>query len=84
MPQIQRPNPPPTERAHGYGVVKVTEQLSLNELVKHVEGHKVEKPIHPELLNLGPGFGQLFGFTLYRTTIPKSKTLHFQNGMSWV
>ena len=82
LPQIRRPNPPPVEKATSYGVVKVTEQITLNELVKHVKSYKVDKPIHPEVLNIGPNYGQLFGFTLYRTTIPKSKTLHFQSGMS--
>jgi hypothetical protein len=41
----------------------------------------MENPIHPELLNIGPNYGQNFGFTIYRTTIPKSKHLSSPSGL---
>jgi hypothetical protein len=70
---LRIPSPPKAETAAHYGVVKVTDYLSYNDLLTHIKSYKSEDPIHPELLNIGPNYGQNFGFTIYRTTIPKSK-----------
>ena len=80
MPKIKIPDPPKAETAAHYGVVNVTEQLFLNDFVKDLKSFKVDKPIHSELLNIGSDYGQNYGFTLYRTTIPLSKTLVFTKG----
>ncbi len=73
LPKLRIPNPPKLETTASYGVVKVTDQLSYNDLLTHVKSYKSVNPIHPEFLDIGPDYGQNFGFTAYRTTIPKSK-----------
>jgi hypothetical protein len=73
LPKLRIPETPKPEMAASYGVVKITDQLSYSDLFTLVKSYKYENPIHPELLDIGPNYGQNFGFTVYRTTIPKSK-----------
>ncbi len=74
------PEPPKVEIAANYGVVKVTDYLSYNDLLTHIKSYKSEKPISPLMLNIGPNYGQNFGFTVYRAIVPKSKNLKFSTG----
>jgi hypothetical protein len=84
LPKLIIPSPPKAETAAHYGVVNITDYLSYNDLLTHVKSYKSEKPIHPELLNIGPNYGQNFGFTVYRTTIPKSKNLTIVSGLNFL
>ncbi len=68
-PTIAIPKPPEVEQAAHYGVVKVHDYLSLEDLLNKI------KPKHMELLDIGPNYGQHFGFILYRTPINKIKHL---------
>ena len=81
LPEIRKPLPPKASPAAHYGVVKVTEQLLMNDFLKHLKPYNVMTPIHSEMLPIGPNYGQNFGFTLYRTTIPKSSSMKFTAGM---
>jgi hypothetical protein len=62
-------------------MINITDYLSYNDLLTHIKSYKSEKPIHPEMLDIGPNYGQNYGFTVYRTTIPKSKILKFSTGI---
>jgi hypothetical protein len=64
LPKLRIPETPKPE---------MTDQIPYSDLLTLVKSYKYENPIHPELLDIGPNYGQNFGFTVYRTTIPKSK-----------
>ncbi len=74
-PQIAIPKPPEVEKAKHYGVVKVHDYLSLEDLLNKIKPITSEKPKYMELLDIGPNYGQHFGFILYRTSINKIKNL---------
>jgi len=74
-PKILVPKPPEVEHTANYGVVKVHDYLSLNDLLNKIKPIVSEKPKHMELLDIGPNYGQHFGFILYRTSINKVKHL---------
>ena len=80
LPEIKKPSPPEASPAFSYGKVEVTEQLALNEVLQYVKSENSEKPKFMENLNIGPNYGQNFGFTLYRTSIPKSSSVKFSKG----
>ncbi len=74
-PKILIPKPPDVSQIANYGVVKVNDYLSLNDLLDKIKPISSEKPLHMELLDIGPNYGQNFGFILYRTSINKFKNL---------
>jgi hypothetical protein len=78
---LRIPAPPKAETTAYYGVVKVTDYLSYSDLLSLVKSYKSENPIYSEFLDIGPNYGQNFGFTVYRTTIPKSKNLRSPSGI---
>ncbi|XP_017494421.1 PREDICTED: beta-galactosidase-1-like protein 3, partial [Rhagoletis zephyria] len=67
-PKISLPDSPPeVADAVGYGNISVGEWLPLERLLKEcpsVSG--LPKPVPMEMLPLGPGYGQSYGFVLYR------------------
>jgi len=61
--------------AANYGLVKVNEFLSYNDLLSYIKPVKSDKPKAVEMLDIGPNYGQNFGFTVYRTKISKSNNM---------
>ncbi len=80
-PQILIPKPPEVSQTANYGVVKVNDYLSLNDLLDKIKPISSEKPKHMELLDIGPNYGQHFGFILYRTSINKFKNLKLSGNL---
>jgi len=74
-PKIKTPSPPKEIMAHSYGVINVTEYIPYNQILSKIKAIKSINPIYMELIDIGPNYGQNFGFILYRTEIPKSKQL---------
>ncbi len=74
-PYVAIPKPPEVEHIAYYGVVKVHDFLSLDDLLNKIKPITSEKPKHMELLDIGSNYGQHFGFILYRTSINKIKHL---------
>ncbi len=80
---IERPNlpkvkilvPPKENLKANYGVVKVTEYLTLNDILNKIKPIASEHPKQMELIDIGTNYGQNWGFILYRTKVPKIKNL---------
>ena len=81
--KLRIPETPKPDLAAHYGVVKTSGYLSYNDLLIHIKSYKSEKPIHPELLNIGTNYGQHFGFILYRTTTNKFKNLKLAGNLEF-
>jgi hypothetical protein len=75
LPKIKTPAPPKEIQAVSYKNINVTEYLPLNQVLSKIKPFKSENPIFMEMLNIGPNYGQNFGFIVYRTQIPKAKQL---------
>ncbi|CAG2110712.1 unnamed protein product [Medioppia subpectinata] len=80
VPKLSTYSPPKVTRAIGYGVIKMSEQLSLAHILPRVKFYSSKTPISMENLNIGTNYGQNVGFTLYRTAISESKTIKFTKG----
>jgi len=68
MPTLALPDsPPPVPLAQYYGSVNITQWLALEKMLPlSWQFNTTRKPIAMELLNQGVGYGQRFGFVLYR------------------
>ncbi|KAJ6224721.1 hypothetical protein RDWZM_003266 [Blomia tropicalis] len=68
MPMIELPdNPPPVPLTANYGTVNIEEWLHLEVLLTlAIKFENMQKPVSMEMLNIGPGYGQRYGFILYR------------------
>jgi hypothetical protein len=74
-PNIHIPKSPEVSHSAHYGVVKIHDYLSLDDILNKMKPIISEKPKHMELLDIGTNYGQNFGFILYRTTSDKFKHL---------
>jgi len=81
-PNIHIPNPPEVSHTANYGVVKVNDYLSLEDILNNIKPITTEKPTHMELLDIGSNYGQHFGFILYRTTTDKFKQLKLSGNLT--
>ena len=83
LPELERPDPPAPHLAVGYGVLLVKEQLRLDRVVESMSypSYRSVYPVSMENINIGYNYGQNFGFTLYRTKIPKSNSIKFTKGL---
>ncbi len=73
LPDLHIPNVPAVVPAEAYGVVKIKDYLSLDDILGQLQPiHVNGKPKHMEEL------GQAFGFILYRISAPKFKHLNYQ------
>jgi len=68
---VQLPSVPANLPSAAYGEVRVTSYLSLDDLLEHVEGVEVKRPLTMEQLPINDGSGQCFGFVLYRKDVPR-------------
>jgi hypothetical protein len=75
LPKVKTPTPPKENPKARYGVIKVTEYLNFDDLLNKTKPIVSDHPKHMESLDIGPNYGQNFGFTLYRTKVPKIKSL---------
>ncbi|XP_054162204.1 beta-galactosidase-1-like protein 3 [Oppia nitens] len=80
LPKLRTQLPPPINKAANYGVINITEKLSLSQVLKYIKPFQSKTVVSMENINLGPNFGQNYGFTLYRTVIPISKVITFSKG----
>ena len=83
LPQLLVPKPPTPPQAMAYGVIKVKDYLSFDDILTQIKPITTEKPQPMELLNLGPNYGQNFGFINYRlTNLQKFKHLKLTGNFS--
>ncbi len=75
LPKAKTPTPPKEDPKAHYGVIKVTKYLNFDVLLSKIIPIASDHPKHMESLDIGPNYGQNFGFTLYRTKVPKIKNL---------
>lgn len=68
MPKLILPdNPPEVQIAQQYGNLQINEWIPLDTMLEQcIRFENMTKSISMELLNLGPDYGQRFGFILYR------------------
>ncbi|VDI38290.1 Hypothetical predicted protein [Mytilus galloprovincialis] len=73
------PTIPPNTQKASYDSIEILEYLSLDSILTYCN-EKVEssKPINMENLQIHNGFGQNYGYILYRTKIGKGRTLRFE------
>jgi hypothetical protein len=81
-PKLKQYLPPKHNRAVSYGVIEMTEQLCLYHILSNIKSYSSKSPVSMENINIEPNYGQNFGFTLYRTSIPVSKVITFSKGMN--
>ena len=82
FPKIHIPNQPVVESAAHYGVIKVKDYLSIDDLVSKITPHESKEPKTMELLNIGHNYGQNFGFINYRITTHKFNHLKLESKTS--
>ena len=75
LPKTHIPEPPKVSPTANYGSIKIDDYLSLEDLLSHIKSIESKEPKHMELLNIGPNYGQNFGFILYRIITQKFKNL---------
>jgi hypothetical protein len=75
LPKVKIPVPPKESLKGNYGVIKVTEYLTLNDILAKIKPIASEEPKQMELIDIGQNYGQNFGFIHYRTKIPKITNL---------
>ncbi len=75
LPKVKIPVPPKENMKGNYGVVKVTEYLTLNDILNKIKPITSEQPKQMELIDIGANYGQNWGFILYRTKVSKIKNL---------
>jgi hypothetical protein len=75
LPKVKIPEPPKESPKGQYGVINVTQYLALNDLLSKVKPIVSDQPKKMENLDIGPNYGQNFGFILYRTNISKFENL---------
>ena len=78
--QLDRPEAPSAELAVGYGSIRIQEQLTLAQLLANMTSYRSRHPVSMENINIGPNYGQNFGFTLYRTHIRQCQAINFTKG----
>ena len=59
----------------GYGLIKIVDHLSLEDLLDKITPIESQEPKYMELLDIGHNFGQNFGFIVYRMSVHKFKQL---------
>ena len=75
FPKIHIPEPPKVESAAHYGVIKIIDYLSFEDLLSKITPIESNEPKHMELINIGHNYGQNFGFIVYRISTNKFKHL---------
>jgi len=75
LPKVKIPEPPKENPKANYGVINVTEYLTLNDLLTQIKPISSDSPKNMEAIDIGPNYGQNWGFILYRTQISKIKNL---------
>ena len=75
LPKIKIPEPPKESLKAHYGVINVTQYISLSDVLTKTKSVSVNNSVSMEMINIGSDYGQNFGFILYRTKIPKIKEL---------
>jgi hypothetical protein len=66
-----------------YGVIKVKDYLPFDDVLSAVKPIVTDKPTAMELLNLGPNYGQHYGFINYRLNgLQKFKHLKLSGNLS--
>jgi len=75
LPKVKVFEPPKDQPKANYGVVNVTQYLTLDDLLSKVKPIASDHPKQMETLDIGPNYGQNWGFIHYRTKIPKIKNL---------
>ena len=66
LPNLALPDMPKIEPPKAYGKIAIKEYLPLQEVLSQsTKFANISKPVPMELLNLGPGYGQRYGFILY-------------------
>ena len=68
LPKIALPDSPPeVVEAQNYGNVSIQEWIPLEAMLNEcTKFNNISKPVTMEMLNVGPGYGQRFGFIVYR------------------
>ena len=78
--ELNKVDVPEPNKARNYGVLQINEQLSLNNILYRLPSYLSKYPVSMENINVGPNYGQNFGFTLYRTVMPKGRAIKFTKG----
>ncbi|XP_052252882.1 beta-galactosidase-1-like protein 2 isoform X2 [Dreissena polymorpha] len=60
-----------------YGKVVIDQFMQMEDMINSVKPIKMDKPVPMEMLDLGEGTGQNYGFILYRTVIKQGTKLKF-------
>lgn len=71
------PNPPKNSEKADYGMVFIDKYLHLEDMITPIQATMADKPMTMEMLNIHNGYGQNYGFILYRAYIRKGKRLSF-------
>ena len=78
--QLNKIDVPEPNRAQNYGVIQMNEELSLNNVLNSLQFYSSKYPVSMENINIGQNYGQNFGFTVYRTDMPKGRAIKFTKG----
>ena len=81
IPATHWPSTPQETNKAKYKTLNIIHQLPLEAILRHVKPIRSDNPMPMEMLDIGENFGQQFGFTLYRTSIPMIKKLQLIDGV---
>ncbi|XP_033744592.1 beta-galactosidase-1-like protein 2 [Pecten maximus] len=74
------PDLPPNTPKANYGKVPCTHTMSFNQMLAYVKNNiECPSPIPMEHLKIHGGYGQNYGYIVYRTTLPAGKRLQFSS-----
>ncbi len=71
LPKLNLPSVPPASKLTSYGTIEIKEVLSFEDILKASTKFTLKKAVPMELLELGPGYGQRYGFINYRVVADK-------------
>ena len=81
IPATRWPSTPQETKKVKYETLKINQQLPLEAILNHVRPIKSVNTMPMHMLDIGDNFGQQFGFTLYRTSIPVIEELELIDGV---
>ncbi|KAL4229127.1 Beta-galactosidase-1-like protein 2 [Mactra antiquata] len=71
------PDIPPNTPKGNYGTVTIQKILNLEDMISTIKPVSSQHPLTMEQLEINNGYGQNYGFILYRTYMPRGKTIRF-------
>jgi len=61
-----------------YGTIKILEYLTLENLLKRIEPIDSDLTKHKKMIDIKPNYGQIFGYTVYRTKTSTFSKITFE------